>query len=69
MLQKRAETKVNELIIMACDGLMKEAIIDKESFDAVSRLIEALNSGTTVDSANAIGFHAGSVDPEECDAE
>ncbi len=67
MLQKRAEAKVNELIIMACDGLMKEAIIDKESFDAVSRLIEALNSGTNpVDSTNVIGFHAG---PEECDAE
>lgn len=60
MLEKTTEAKVNRLIQKVCDGLInqvEQGTIDKESFDAVSGLIEAVNNGSSPENdTNVMGF-------------
>ncbi|EHQ88273.1 hypothetical protein [Desulfosporosinus youngiae] len=70
MLEKMTEAKINSLIQKACDGLInqvEQGLIDKESFDAVSGLIEAINNESSPENdTNIVGF---CVDPETSETE
>lgn len=68
MLEKTTEARINSLIQKACDNLInqvEQGTIEKESFDAVSGLIEAVNNGSSPENdTNVMGF---CVDPETSD--
>lgn len=70
MPAKETEAKINSLTQKACDGLIiqvENGIIDKESFDAVSGLIEAINNGSSPENdTNVAGF---CIYPEESEPE